>query len=155
MSIFTKPAKQNDSNKNETTQPKKSTPSLHNTIQNSLIFQTKVSFLFLLTIQSGGFGIPLDLPRTTPTAMLMVVVVVVMVVMMVVVMLLPFKLLPHVIRIFSIRIILSLHIMNLVPQGLGVQIESRTVALAHVQGHILGTEHLCGRIQHKTMKTNI
>ena len=85
--------------------------------------------------------------------MVVMVVVVMVMMMMLVVVLLPFKLLPHVISIFSVRIILSLHIMNLVPQGLGVQIEGRTVALAHVQGHILRTKHLCGRIQHKTANT--
>lgn len=124
----------------------------------SLLIQTKSPISFHdLTIQSGGFGIPLDLSGTTHASMfVMVVVVMVMVVMMVLLMLLlPLELLPHVISILSVRIILSLHIMNLVPQGLGVQIEGRAVALAHVQGHVLGTKHLCGRIQYKTEKTNI
>jgi len=125
----------------------------------SLILQTKslISFHYFLTIQSSGFGIPLDLSGTTHASMfVMVVVVMVMVVMMVLLMLLlPLELLPHVISILSVRIILSLHIMNLVPQGLRVQIEGRAVALAHVQGHVLGTKHLCGRIQYKTEKTNI
>lgn len=70
----------------------------------------------------------------------MLVTVVVVMVMMVV--LLPLELLPHVVSILPVRIILGLHIMNLVAKGLRVQIEGRAVALAHVEGHVLGTKHL-------------
>lgn len=56
--------------------------------------------------------------------------------------LLPLKLLPHVVSILPIRIILSLHIMNLVPQCLRVQVKRRTVALPNMQRDILSTKHL-------------
>lgn len=74
--------------------------------------------------------------------MLVVVVVMVMVIMVMMVVLLPLELLPHVVSILPVRIILGLHIMNLVAKGLRVQIEGRAVALAHVEGHVLGTKHL-------------
>ena len=97
-----------------------------------------------LLSQSGGLRIPLRLcllhlcfTRTTPTTMLMMMVVVVvmmmtptmMMMMMMLMHLLPLELLPHVISILPIRIILCLHIMNLVAQGLCVQIECSTIAL--------------------------
>lgn len=47
--------------------------------------------------------------------MLVVVVVMVMVIMVMMVVLLPLELLPHVVSILPVRIILGLHIMNLVP----------------------------------------
>ncbi len=57
---------------------------------------------------------------------------VVMVMMMMVVVLLSFKLLPHIIRILTIRIVFRLHIMNLLAQRLRIQIELRPITLPHM-----------------------
>lgn len=75
--------------------------------------------------------------------MMVVVVMMVMVMMLVLMHLLPLELLPHVISILPISIVLGLHIMDFVPQGLRVQIKSRTVALPDMQRDILSTKHLC------------
>lgn len=71
----------------------------------------------------------------------MVVVVVVMMMTMMMVRL-SFQLLPHVICILPICIILGLHIMNLIPQRLGIQIKRCPVTLPHMQRHILCSKHL-------------
>ncbi|PON74308.1 hypothetical protein PanWU01x14_051400 [Parasponia andersonii] len=56
--------------------------------------------------------------------------------------LLPFKLFPHIISIFTIRIVLSLHIMNLVPQSLRIQVKRSSITLPHMKGYILSSKDL-------------
>ncbi|PON84824.1 hypothetical protein TorRG33x02_193760, partial [Trema orientale] len=56
--------------------------------------------------------------------------------------LLPLKLFPHIISIFAIRIVLSLHIMNLVPQSLRIQVKGSSITLPHMKGYILSSKDL-------------
>lgn len=73
--------------------------------------------------------------RATPSA---VVVVVMVVVVLVGVVRLALELLAHVVGVLAVGVVLGLHVVDLVTEGLGVEVEGGAVAAADVEGHVLG-----------------
>ena len=67
------------------------------------------------------------------------------VVVMVVVVLLRLRLpqrLAHIERVLSVGVVLGLDVVDLVPEGGGVEVEGGAVGPAHVEGDVLGAEDL-------------